>query len=96
MDNQMAQIECLQFFDAELMIRWEIDHPPIEILNLDISHIGQDVMYLPKRMNLEDRVIAREHGVITSYNAHFVFVCFDKSGRGQACLPDDLTFNCLV
>ena len=34
--------------------------------------------------------IGREVGVVTSFNEMFVFVCYDKSGRGKATKIDDL------
>lgn len=35
----------------------------------------------------------KEEGIITSWNKSFIFVCFDNSGRGQACRPTDLIFT---
>ena len=34
-----------------------------------------------------------EHGRITSWNNSFIFVDFDNTGRGQACIPKSLEFQ---
>jgi len=34
----------------------------------------------------------REFGFVTSWNDRFIFVCFDKSGRGVACPYERVEF----
>lgn len=33
---------------------------------------------------------SEDHGFVTSINDMFVFVCFDGTGRGVACRPEDI------
>ena len=35
-----------------------------------------------------------EYGRITSYNSKNIFVDFQNVGRGQACTPSDLRWDC--
>lgn len=50
-------------------------------------------------LNIGDAVVYRSHapsskdveGVVTSKTDGYIFVCFDGTGQGQACNPEDLT-----
>ena len=65
----------------------------LDITTIDDSYIGTEVVYRESyyskgNMFFQGKI---ERGTITSYNEKFIFVCFDGTGRGCACNPEDLT-----
>lgn len=57
----------------------------IKIEELTEDDINRKVIYTSSHI--------KEEGIITSFNNSFIFVCFDGTGRGQACKPSDLEFT---
>lgn len=57
----------------------------IEIDELRPSDVGRLVRY-------ERPGCATEHGRITSWNEHNIFVRYSRNPQGTATLPEDLTF----
>ncbi len=78
----------------EVLIGWDIAHPPLSIQSMSPDDIGKTVAYLPKRSSFIDSMKASEGGIITAYNDTYVFVRFGKGsiGSSQACNPEDLRY----
>ena len=68
----------------------------MDLNNLTEQDIGKTVKYQDTSQydnELGETVInfhKEETGVITSFNDSYVFVCFDGTGRGQACRRGNL------
>ncbi len=60
----------------------------IDIANLTDADVGRNVTYHREFCN-------REFGNLTSWNEKFVFVRF-KGPNGEACEPDDVSFDSLT
>ena len=78
----------------EVLIGWDIAHPPLSIQSMSPDDIGKTVAYLPKRSSLIESMKASEGGIITAYNDTYVFVRFGYAsiGSSQACNPEDLRY----
>ncbi len=68
----------------------------MDLYNLTEHDIGKHVKYQDtiqfenEKGEIEIIFLREEIGYITSFNDRYVFVCFDGTDRGQACLRDDL------
>lgn len=87
--------EILDYARKIQEMRYEINNPPLIISQLTEEDKFRAVTYasLFERGNVNP---STESGYITSWNSTYIFVCFDTSGNGKACNPEDLTFQTIL
>lgn len=90
-DNTKDSLESIRLKHLTNSIRYDLNNPPLKASELTNGDIGRYVKYItPFNKGYKDPEY--KVGYITSYNPHYIFVCFDDTGRGQGCNPKDLSF----